>query len=399
MDAIAGSENSTQPALVLVEFLLSSLATGFLTAVALTKLKEKTSSNSSQPSSVELAELQRQRQLLVDRTADVVCVIDKDANLINVNNACTRAWGYAPDELIGRPVSSFLPPADAELVKQNGLRNDFSVERINLELKVNKKDGTQADSIWAGFWSVRESALFCIVHDVSEQKQLQRMKSQFFDMVSHDLRSPIQAIRYLLVNLSEGKLGTLSERGAKISGSAHAECEYMLRLLDDYLQIEKLESGTFALECKEFDLKSAIEQAVATMSAQAQQQQIDLRVSADQCKCFGDEQRITQVLVNLIGNAVKFSPERTAITVSSTPSGNEVKVAVEDQGRGIPADMVDRVFDKFEQFEPAVAGNFRGAGLGLTICKTIVEQHGGRIGVDSTPNKGSRFWFTIRRLD
>lgn len=343
----------------------------------------------------EVLDMKHKEQVLIERAVDVICVINTNATIHSINRACERQWGYTPRELTGQSISLILPEATVEGIKTAVLGTVRSIDRVNLETQIKRKDGSTVDVVWTGYWSAREPGLFSIVHDISEQKQMERLKDEFFAMVSHDLKNPLTSVIGLLGLMERGVLGDINEKGKKIAAGAHSECSTMLRLLDDFLQIEKIKAGMFQLQPSEFLMKNAVDKAISTMSAQATEKQIAFETGCDTTACVADEQRIQQVLANLIGNALKFSPENGCIRIESHAKGDEVLVSVQDQGRGIPPEMLRKIFAKFEQVETDDSRRFGGTGLGLAICKAIVEQHGGQIGVESEPGKGSRFWFTI----
>jgi PAS domain S-box-containing protein len=344
---------------------------------------------------LEILDLQRTEQLLVDRAVDVICVISSDATIRSINRASERAWGYPPRELIDKSLSVLLPETEVDNIKQTTLGQVRSVERINLETTARRKDGTLADIVLTGYWSARESGLFCIMHDFSQQKQLERLKDEFFAMVSHDLKNPLTSILGLLSLLERGVLGEISDHGKKLAVAAQAECGTMLRLLDDFLDIKRIESGGFELQPQQFELNQTIDNVVASMSLRASEKHIQLDADCEKITCLADEQRIMQVLDNLVSNAIKFSPENSTVKIGAKENEKDTLVWVEDQGRGIPAEQKKRIFAKFAQVDASDSKELKGTGLGLAICKSIVEHHGGSIGVESELGKGSKFWFTI----
>jgi PAS domain S-box-containing protein len=356
-------------------------------------------SDSDGAAELELNDLRRQQRLVIERAVDVICAIDTNANFVRINRASANAWGYLPEELIGKSLDTVVPDPDAARIKTACLGGKRTLDRVALESQLRKKDGETIHVSWTGFWSATEATLFCIIHDVSEQKRLDALREEFFAMVSHDLKNPLVACIGLLTMLENGTLGELSERGQKIVASTHGAFERMTRLLDDFLQLEKMEAGQFVLQSKKFHLAQAIEEAVASTANQAEEKQIAFVKHVEDVTCIADQERISQVLVNLLSNALKFAPARSTITIAASSRERDVLVSVEDQGRGIPAEKLDRIFNKFEQVDESDNRELDGSGLGLAICKTIVEQHEGQIGVETEVGKGSRFWFTIPKKD
>jgi signal transduction histidine kinase len=164
------------------------------------------------------------------------------------------------------------------------------------------------------------------------------------------------------------------------------------------LVIDKMHSGSFDLQCSPVYLQNVIDEAVESISESAAAKQVQIVVDSTPVLCMADEQRIMQVLTNLLSNAITYSSEKSSVHISLSDSGDMALVAVEDQGKGIPEEKLATVFEKFSQVESKDASEKKGTGLGLAIAKSIVDQHGGRIGVDSKIGQGSRFWFTVPKL-
>ena len=214
-------------------------------------------------------------------------------------------------------------------------------------------------------------------------------------MLTHDLKTPLTSIHGILALLEEGFLGRLSEQGVEMTKRVRITCKRLLRLINDMLDLEKINAGKFSLECKDVDAAFVVGQSVETIQNLAAERKISIKTNSTPVTCWGDDDRLIQVLVNLLSNAIKYSPENAVIEVLSEEQSDAVKFSVFDHGRGIPADKVGRVFERFEQVEVADAKKKGGTGLGLAICQAIVTEHGGNIGANSQLGEGSCFWFTI----
>lgn len=231
--------------------------------------------------------------------------------------------------------------------------------------------------------------------DKTKEQELEQMKREFIAMVTHDIRTPLSSVAGILALLEEGVLGQLTDHGRGTIGRVKSTCNRLLRLINDLLDLEKIHAGKFALECKETSIKHSIDQAVENLLPLADERKITLAVESAELKCWADEDRLVQVLVNLISNSIKYSPDSSTITIKSEEAGKTIKVSVIDKGRGIPADKINKVFSQFEQVDISDAKKKGGTGLGLAICQAIVKEHGGDIGVTSTLGEGSSFWFTL----
>ena len=205
----------------------------------------------------------------------------------------------------------------------------------------------------------------------------------------------------ILDMMLEGVVGTLNERGKRLVGLAQQSVSSLISMLNDLLDVERYESGGLILNYEESDVDSLINNAVGMVKPEADSKKIALVSTYDIQKLEVDVGRINRVLVNLISNAVKFSPEHSTISITSEESTGEeddidmIQFKIIDEGPGIPKEKLHLVFEKFKQVGIGGEGEKKGSGLGLAICKAIVEAHGGKIGVDSKVGEGSVFWFKI----
>lgn len=226
-------------------------------------------------------------------------------------------------------------------------------------------------------------------------KDLEQRKQQFVSMISHDLRSPLTSLGMFLELLSKGLYGQLNEQGTKKAGVAERSISRLIGLINDLLDFDRLQSGEFVIEKKEESVESVVVRSLDCVHALAERSKIKLESEGANFNANMDGSRIIQVLVNLVSNAVKFSPEQSTIKVCVSHKEGTVEFRVVDQGRGIPKEMLNSVFERFKQVSTTDATEKGGTGLGLAICKAIVECHGGKIGVESEPGHGATFWFTL----
>lgn len=239
-----------------------------------------------------------------------------------------------------------------------------------------------------------------VFHRMAERlDQAEKMKMQLMAMVSHDLRSPLTSVQGTLTLLQMGALGEISAQAKERVEHAESDVERLIKLSNDLLDIEKLASGKLDMHCEMISLNKILEDSLHSLETFAEQHEVKLAVEATELRVFADRDRIIQVVVNLISNAIKYSPAKSTVTISSQPNGKFVLVKVIDKGRGVPAEFQQKIFERFQQVEESDAKEKGGKGLGLAICKSIVEQHGGAIGVDSKDGEGSVFWFTLPRTD
>lgn len=239
--------------------------------------------------------------------------------------------------------------------------------------------------------AVRNSQLY------EHTKSLDRLKSEFVAVVSHEIRTPLTSVKGAVELLSDERFFSNTEQQAKLLTIAHANTERLLVLINSILDFSKLEASALAMHVERHRLEPVVQQAASNLRTLLDERRIDLKVelSADLPDVILDPNRVTQVVTNLLSNAIKFSPEGGKIEVSAQLWEGLVRVAVRDHGEGIAQRDLPKLFKKFSQIDSGPTRKVGGTGLGLVICKGIVEQHGGRIWVDSTPGEGSTFFFTL----
>jgi PAS domain S-box-containing protein len=229
--------------------------------------------------------------------------------------------------------------------------------------------------------------------DITEQRQMEQMKSEFIALVSHELRTPLTGIRGSLGLLNAGLLDD-GEETRNMLQVAHREVERLTRLVNDILDLERLEY-TKDLHRQWCQAETLMQQSCNAMQTLADEHQIQLVYAPTPLSLWVDCDRITQVLINLVNNAIKFSPPQTQVHLSAQLRGDRVLFQVTDQGRGIPSDKLEAVFDRFQQLDASNSRTKDGTGLGLAISRNIVKKHGGRIWVESVVGEGSIFSFTL----
>lgn len=236
-----------------------------------------------------------------------------------------------------------------------------------------------------------------LLEDVTRFKQLDQMKSEFIATVSHEFRTPLTSIKMVVGILLEEVLGRLNEKQYDLLKGARADCERLTKLVKELLDFAKIEAGTYQRKNEAIHLRTLVDDTLDPLRLLFQQQNIELgvNVSSDLPKIWGDAQQLSWVINNLVNNALRYTPARGKVTISAEQSGEALKVYVADTGRGISAEALETIFEKFVQVKDAQEMTPGSVGLGLAIAKEVVEAHGGRIGVTSEVGKGSTFYFTI----
>jgi len=240
-----------------------------------------------------------------------------------------------------------------------------------------------------------------LLQDVTRFKNLDRMKSEFVATVSHELRTPLTSINMAVDILSQEVLGKVNESQKDMLATAKDDCERLTKLVKELLDLSRLESGRYELKRESINLRSVVEEAVKPLRLQFREKGIRLEtdIAHDTPEVPGDHQQLSWVVTNLVSNALRYTPAEGKVTIHADIAGDSVRVSVSDSGRGIPADAIEVIFDKFVQVKQSTDATPGSVGLGLAIAKEVVEAHGGKIWVESNMGQGSTFFFTIPRSE
>ncbi len=338
---------------------------------------------------------------LIDNMPVGLVALNTDLAIQSANPAAQKLLGSNAERLAG---TYFRQLFELELHEKKlfDATDGVIIPFRKAELSVKRSDGhlVPVEVSLTEFSNDQGAQVLVSLEDITERQELERLKREFLAMVSHDLRAPLTTIAGTLGLMSMGTFGAINERGLHLLRSSTQEAKRLTRLVQDLLDIAKIESGKFALEIRPIALSSIVETAIASVRSLADDKQtviVDESDSVDAMWALVDSDRIVQVLVNLLTNALKFSPPESSIEISSKLLSNSrmIEVQVKDHGRGIPDSHLSAVFDRFRQVERSDATEKGGTGLGLAICKSIIEQHGGEIGVTSAVGEGATFWFHI----
>lgn len=236
-----------------------------------------------------------------------------------------------------------------------------------------------------------------LLEDVTRFKQLDQMKSEFIATVSHEFRTPLTSIKMAVGILLEEVLGQLNARQRDLLNATHDDCERLTKLVKELLDFSRLESGTYQRRSEVLDLQKVLEDALAPLRLLFQKQEVQLRLAVDPQVplLWGDPQQLSWVVNNLVSNALRYTPAQGQVAITARREPDAVLIEVADTGRGIPAEALDTIFDKFVQVKDAKESTPGSVGLGLAIAREVVEGHGGKIGVTSAIGKGSTFYFTL----
>jgi PAS domain S-box-containing protein len=347
----------------------------------------------------------RQRELILESVGDGIYGIDLDGRLTFINEAGARSLGYQTEQLTGRDIHEIIHHSHADGTPYSRITSPIlqgmrRQETMRMRDEVFwRADGTSIPVEYTASPLIEDghiSGMVVAFQDISERRRLEKMKDEFISTVSHELRTPLTSLRASLGLLSSGALDKRPEKQKQMGEMAIANCDRLVRLVNDIVDFDKMEKGRLPLRRVPVEAVDLLRRAADVAQVPASEAHIGFRIDAVPAVALADEDRVLQVLNELVGNAIKFSPRNTVIRLSAQPIGEqEVCFAVEDQGQGIPPEKLGHIFDRFQQGDASDTRALGGTGLGLALCRSIIEQHHGRIWAESTPGRGSRFLFSL----
>jgi PAS domain S-box-containing protein len=343
---------------------------------------------------------EQERDQLFELGLDMLCIADFDGYFKQLNPAWERTLGWSAEELMARPYVDFIHPDDLEGTFREAQKLSLGGATIDFENRYRTRDGAYLWLSWRAAAVLDQKLIYAAARDISERRKVEQLKDDFISVVSHELRTPLTSIRGSLGLLVGGVAGKLPEKAHALAEVAERNSDRLVRLVNDILDIEKIESGTMALIPARVDLMALVEQAVESNRAYASLYHVELRIVAATpgAAAWVDADRIQQVLANLLSNAAKNSPRGSSVEVSVQCCDEELRVSIVDHGKGIPLEFQPHVFEKFAQADTSSARHKGGTGLGLTISKAILERHQGRLWFETAPGAGTTFTFAVPGL-
>jgi PAS domain S-box-containing protein len=359
---------------------------------------------------VELDEARRQVEasgrklaLFAERSPIAVFEFDAHGTILSVNPAAETLFGFGAAELIGRTgMDTLFPAPDKSNISERW--GDLIRKReplFGLRAEATRRDGALITCEWSltPLVNAENRVLSVIVQgrDVTQQLEAERMKQEFTSTLSHELRTPLTSIIGSLQLINSGVLGDIDKEVLELTSIAERNAQRLLDLINDILDIEKIESGKLTLLPEPMLLADMVTESLALNRGFAERFKVRLAAAGElpPVKVNADRKRLLQVMTNLLSNAAKFSPEDSTVQVTMEMANGTVRVGVEDCGPGIPESFRNRIFGRFAQADMSYTRQKGGTGLGLSICKRLIEMMDGRIGFSDRSGGGTIFWFEL----
>ena len=350
---------------------------------------------------------ERRQRSILENMVDGLITIDDKGHIQSFNSAAVNLFGYKANEVMGLNIKMLMPePYQSE---HDGYLDNYNqtgkkkIIGIGREVEGLRKDGSifplelaVSEMVVAG-----EAVFTGVVRDITERKQMDKMKNEFISTVSHELRTPLTSIRGSLGLLSSGTVGELPESANEMLKIASNNTERLLLLINDILDIQKIESGKMSFKFERVELNSFINEAIVAHAEYGKQHGVNfvLGTELEGVHVFADKDRLMQVMGNLLSNAAKFSNDGDNVEITTAMHhGDRIRISVTDYGVGIPDEFQPKLFERFTQSDSSDTRAKGGTGLGLSITKVIVEKHGGLIGFVSKEGIGSTFYIELPEL-
>ena len=340
-----------------------------------------------------------QKRSLEDTATDAFYLHDLEGKFVDVNNQACRSLGYTRDELLSMSVADIESNISTEDIHSlwNTLKDS---ENVRINGIHRRKDGSSFP-VEVSLGTIQfdnEPLISVLARDITERQRIDKMKNEFISTVSHELRTPLTSIRGSLGLMAGGAMGDIPAQMQELLAVANNNTERLLFLINDILDIQKIESDDLEMALEEMAVSPFLEQALKDNFAYAEQYNVKfvLEPLDNNILIDANRARLMQVMANLLSNSAKFSHRNGVVEIAvSQPNDNTVRISVTDHGAGISKEFYPKIFDRFTQQDSSDTRNKGGTGLGLNITKAIIEKHGGEIGFTSTEGEGTTFYFNL----
>ena len=353
-----------------------------------------------QESREELARGAALRDAVLDSTVDGIRLVDLEGRTILANSAIERitsaVFGLSGEQTLlerSEAIANLLADPTGWLASSRAMA--LNPERTAVD-EFQLADSARTFQRYSAPVRLHDGTLIgrvIVLREVTEERQAEHLKSELVATVSHELRTPLASVLGFAELLAVREFDPETQK--RYLGVIHSEAQRLTELINDFLDLQRIEEGNFVLSLEPFDLGALAREQVYLFTGQSERHRLDVDVPEEPLEVLGEHDRISQVLANLLSNAIKYSPGGGTVSLRAEVRNGDIRVSVTDPGLGIPREQQQRVFTKFFRVDSSATREIGGTGLGLALCHEIVRAHGGRIGFDTAEGEGSTFWFTL----
>ncbi len=344
----------------------------------------------------ELKASEERYRLVVENTNDLISIIDHKGMFQYISPAYLRILGYKPEELLDTSAFALIHPDDLKETKKE-FKRSLSTSFGSISLRYRHKNGEylnfEGSANWTEDEDVEDRLAVCIFRDITERVKLDRQKDEFIGITSHELKTPVTSMKIFAQVLQKKFLKAGDLKSASLLEKMDVQLDKLTNLITDLLDITRIETGKFSFDNEVFDLNTLISEIVEEMQ-RTTTHKIKKKLGKTQL-LFADRNRIEQVIINFLSNAIKYSPHADTVVISTSVKQGEVSVCVEDFGIGIASEHQSRIFSRFFRVSGSKENTYPGIGLGLYISSEIIRRQGGKIWIESEEGRGSRFYFRL----
>ncbi len=363
----------------------------------------------------KLKSSEARHRITLETMGDGLVTIDDNGLILSFNKAAENMFGYKESEIIGSKINTLM--SESHSVEYDNYFQNYKVQKnkslnntdeknnagslIEIEA-INKNGEVFPIELLMSEMVIDDERIFSgIIRDITERKRIDKMKNEFISTVSHELRTPLTSIRGSLGLLNGGAMGEFSAKAMKMLKIASNNTERLLFLINDILDIQKIESGQVTFNFETLEVMSFLELAVAEHGGYGKQYDVRFEIThkAENAHVYADKDRLMQVMSNLMSNAAKFSHENSIVEISAERQNNgRIRISVTDHGFGVPAEFQDKLFDRFTQSDSSDTRAKGGTGLGMAITKAVIKEHGGLIDFVTQEGVGSTFYIELQEV-
>ena len=382
-----------------IERTVMTLLIGLAVLLALVTLLVNASIRARREALDRAERLGERNNAMFEGAVDGMLLLDETGQIVRMNPSISRMFGYEDEELIGRHnmflmADEFTDEQSHAWLSSVGAAGTHGAGR-RYEFTGCRKDGTTFETeVAISRLSANEGRRYiAVIRDISDRKRAERLKTEFVSTVSHELRTPLTSIGGSLGLLAAGAAGEMTDQARRLVSIAHSNCERLIRLINDILDIEKIESGKMEFDLRKLQVAPLVERTIANLNGFAGQHDVALKATLPpwpQC-VSGDADRLEQLLTNLVSNAIKHSPKGGTVEIFADHHRNKVRIEVRDRGMGVPDEFRGRIFGKFAMADASDSRVKGGTGLGLSIAREIARRHGGEVGFEDRDGGGTTF--------